>query len=84
VLGSNDSQLAASVGDLTTNVGFRVPRAAINAQNEIDVAHFWSFHSVGANFLFADGSVHFLNYSVPPVTFAALCTMNVGEVIGNY
>ena len=84
VLGSNDSQLAASVGDLTTNVGFRAPRAPANAQDEIDVAHYWSFHGVGANFLFTDGSVHFLNYSLSPVNFRALCTRNGGEVIGNY
>jgi prepilin-type processing-associated H-X9-DG protein len=30
--------------------------------NSCDLAHFWSFHSGGANWLFADGSVQFLTY----------------------
>lgn len=45
----------------------------------------YSFHSGGANFLFADGHVSFVSESVPLVTFAALCTMNAGEVTsGDY
>lgn len=41
----------------------------------------YSFHSGGAYFLFADGRVSFVNESVDFRTFAALCTMNAGEVI---
>jgi prepilin-type N-terminal cleavage/methylation domain-containing protein/prepilin-type processing-associated H-X9-DG protein len=40
--------------------------------------HFWSFHPGGANFLFADGSVHFLGYSADPV-LPALATRAGGE-----
>ncbi len=44
----------------------------------------YAFHSGGANFLFADGHVQFIRDSIPLTTLAALCTMNAGEVIGDY
>jgi prepilin-type processing-associated H-X9-DG protein len=85
VIGANDWQLAQSVGDITSNVGFKLPRFyPPKAGTEYDVAHFWSYHSlVGANFLYCDGSVHFLPYSIDAGTFRALCTRNGGEVFAN-
>ena len=41
--------------------------------------HFWSLHPGGANFLFADGSVHFLRYAARDV-LPALATRAGGEV----
>jgi prepilin-type N-terminal cleavage/methylation domain-containing protein/prepilin-type processing-associated H-X9-DG protein len=42
---------------------------------------FYSTHSgPGANFLFGDGSVHFLTSGINPYTFQYLCTMAGGEV----
>lgn len=78
VLGSQDTVMAAMMGDLATNVGLRQPSQPNNSA-EIDGAHFWSFHGVGANFLFCDGSVHFLPYTANSV-FPALCTRMSGEV----
>ncbi|MBI3412137.1 MAG: DUF1559 domain-containing protein [Planctomycetes bacterium] len=48
--------------------------------NQCDFFHFWSLHSGGANFLFADGSVHFLAYSAAPI-MPALATRAGGEVV---
>lgn len=44
--------------------------------------HFWSYHPGGANFLFADGAVHFLPYSTSPI-MVPLATRSGGEDIGN-
>jgi prepilin-type N-terminal cleavage/methylation domain-containing protein/prepilin-type processing-associated H-X9-DG protein len=49
-------------------------------QNPCDTFHFWSLHRGGANFLFADGSVHFLPYSAAPI-LPALATRAGGEAI---
>ncbi len=77
VLGSQDTALAATMGDVPTNVGFRPPTAP-GGTAEIDGAHFWSFHPGGAHFLFCDGTVRFLAYSANSVLHQ-LCTRAGGE-----
>jgi prepilin-type processing-associated H-X9-DG protein/prepilin-type N-terminal cleavage/methylation domain-containing protein len=49
--------------------------------NPCDVFHFYSPHPGGANFLFADGSVHFLSYSVANQVMRALATMSGEEAV---
>jgi prepilin-type N-terminal cleavage/methylation domain-containing protein/prepilin-type processing-associated H-X9-DG protein len=51
---------------------------AINCTNEHEV---YSFHSEGANVLFADGSVHFLHAAISIRVLAALITRAGGEVV---
>ena len=46
--------------------------------NPCDMYHFWSLHSGGANFAFADDSVQFLPYSVRGI-LPALATRAGGE-----
>jgi prepilin-type N-terminal cleavage/methylation domain-containing protein/prepilin-type processing-associated H-X9-DG protein len=48
--------------------------------NPCDMFHFWSLHVGGGNFLFADGSVHFLDYSADSL-LPALATRGGGEVV---
>jgi prepilin-type processing-associated H-X9-DG protein len=47
-------------------------------RKECDLYHFWSWHSGGANFLYADGSVHFLAYGAD-AALQALGTRGGGE-----
>ena len=51
-----------------------------NLRNQCDMFHFWSLHSNGANFLFCDGSVHFIPYSAAPI-MPALATRAGGEAV---
>ena len=46
---------------------------------------FYSLHTgPGANFLFGDGSVHFLTRGIDPYTYQHLCTIAGGEVLGDW
>jgi prepilin-type N-terminal cleavage/methylation domain-containing protein/prepilin-type processing-associated H-X9-DG protein len=54
---------------------------SINCSNNSEV---YSFHPVGANVVFADGSVHFLNSDMNLCVLASLTTRAGGEVIPDY
>jgi prepilin-type N-terminal cleavage/methylation domain-containing protein/prepilin-type processing-associated H-X9-DG protein len=46
---------------------------------------FYSMHTPqGANFLFGDGSVHFLSSSINPTTYQGMCTIAGGEVVTDW
>jgi prepilin-type N-terminal cleavage/methylation domain-containing protein/prepilin-type processing-associated H-X9-DG protein len=55
--------------------------AAMNAKNDNEP---YSFHPGGSHCLFADAHVEFIQESVDLPTFASLCTMHGGEVVGEY
>jgi prepilin-type N-terminal cleavage/methylation domain-containing protein/prepilin-type processing-associated H-X9-DG protein len=48
--------------------------------NSCDLTHFWSFHSGGVNFAFADASVRFLRYTQAKI-LPALATRAGGEIV---
>jgi prepilin-type processing-associated H-X9-DG protein len=48
--------------------------------NPCDRYHFWSLHSGGANFLWADGSARFISYAAKDI-MVALATRAGGEVV---
>jgi len=50
-------------------------------QDEAHVEDYWSRHPGGSNFLFADGSVHFLKSSINPNPWRAMATRAGGEAI---
>jgi prepilin-type N-terminal cleavage/methylation domain-containing protein/prepilin-type processing-associated H-X9-DG protein len=63
------------------------PTTAVDFQqgmvmNGCDQVHWWSLHTGGANFVFSDGSVHFLRYEVNNL-LPALCTRANGEQVGD-
>ena len=58
----------------------RTRDATGSIREECDLFQFWSYHPEGANFLYTDGSVHFLAYGADAV-LAALATRAGGEVV---
>ena len=85
--GSGDSVLGAAEINGTYVAGGICPRGPYTftpgtLDNSCQIYHFWSFHPGGANFVFADGSVHFFSYSGASV-MPALSTRAGGEIIGH-
>ena len=79
ILGARESQYAAVFKCPTDNIGLRPGTFS----DECDQTHFWSLHPGGANFLFADGSVHFLANEADPI-LPDLATRAGGETIGDF
>jgi prepilin-type processing-associated H-X9-DG protein len=82
--GSGDSVLGASEVN-TGNYAINCPPTGYQfgpgqVSNQCDAFHFWSLHLGGANFAYADASVHFVTYGAAPI-IPQLCTRNGGEVV---
>ena len=54
------------------------PFMAGHINNPCDQFHYWSLHRHGANFLLADGSVHFFKYTTDPAVLIAMAYRSGG------
>ena len=76
-----DENMAAlgglTVGDTCTGL---IRYGPGRIENPCDRYHFWSLHTGGANFAFADGSVRFLSYNAKTI-IPALSTRAGGETV---
>jgi prepilin-type processing-associated H-X9-DG protein len=83
---SIDCQFSYNEAIGSTGVPMNLPPVNANSGDALEayIVSFGSNHTAGANFLFGDGSVHFLATSINPTTYSALGTRAGGEVVGNY
>jgi prepilin-type processing-associated H-X9-DG protein len=56
-------------------------RSSVSQIDLVSTRSICSWHPGGANFLFCDGSVRFLQDSMSFPAFQALCSINGGEVV---
>ena len=71
-------------GVVAVNGGWRTPVRDTNDRPCPDTQLFWRFgaaHSSGCNFVFADGSVRMVRYSVDPVMFMRACKRDDGQAV---
>jgi prepilin-type N-terminal cleavage/methylation domain-containing protein/prepilin-type processing-associated H-X9-DG protein len=76
------SSTIISINYRTDQVGCTQPER--DAKHDAVAFGFKSLHSGGANFVFADGSVHFLSQGIDMWTYQFLGGRNDGNVIGAY
>jgi prepilin-type N-terminal cleavage/methylation domain-containing protein/prepilin-type processing-associated H-X9-DG protein len=82
--GSGSSDVVLGVAELNREYS-NCPRGPYmfkpgQLNNNCDQFHFWSLHSGGANFLFGDGSTHFIPYTAANI-LPAMATRAMGEPV---
>jgi len=59
---------------------FKAPEPG-GVSNPCSCNHLYSMHTGGANFVFGDGSVHYISYSINVATLEALSTFAAGDLV---
>jgi prepilin-type N-terminal cleavage/methylation domain-containing protein/prepilin-type processing-associated H-X9-DG protein len=80
-LGWNSNTFPAS--DPNCNCKWQTPGDPLGCRYGSAAKGYVSMHPGGGNFLFADGSVHFLKNTINMITYAALGSRNGGEVVSS-
>jgi prepilin-type processing-associated H-X9-DG protein/prepilin-type N-terminal cleavage/methylation domain-containing protein len=79
-------------GDVLGGAGWADPGGVFYLRGDVDsgclmncnnIGNIYSFHPGGANFVFADGSVHFLSNGITLRTLVALLTSQAGDLPGS-
>ena len=80
---SVDGASAAGVQNNTGSTGTvtMVGNCMINCTNDSEI---YAFHTGGANFVFADGSVQYLSANISATTLLALMTRDFGDIVGDF
>jgi prepilin-type N-terminal cleavage/methylation domain-containing protein/prepilin-type processing-associated H-X9-DG protein len=82
-LGFNSNTVVAGVAAGCNSSTWQSPSAPIGCRFGASAKGFISRHPGGANFLFGDGSVHFLKNSINMFTYCALGSRAGGEVLSS-
>jgi prepilin-type N-terminal cleavage/methylation domain-containing protein/prepilin-type processing-associated H-X9-DG protein len=80
VMGARATNYAAALGCPATKVGMQ---PFVLPPDSCDQVHYWSWHTGGVNFLFADAHARFVSYSADPL-LPAMSSRNGGEVLGDF
>jgi len=69
------------LGSAATPINWMMPTPVTQANYDLRINTFGSSHTAGCNFLFGDGSVHFISDSLDLVTLQRLCMHQDGQVV---
>jgi prepilin-type N-terminal cleavage/methylation domain-containing protein/prepilin-type processing-associated H-X9-DG protein len=80
VLGSNERIAEDGVATPHGKRSKYQPGTLRNDPDQVHAFHFWSHHGSGCNFVYADGHVEFISYSVRDEIMRAKATINQGDM----
>jgi prepilin-type N-terminal cleavage/methylation domain-containing protein/prepilin-type processing-associated H-X9-DG protein len=73
-----------AVGEILTEHAWALPKTGTGEIPPNGGGDFASGHPGGAQFVFCDASVHFINDDIDPALFRALCTIDQGDPVSEF